>query len=385
MVNDTDDPLAFSGIRFLTNLTQLKILSERWFFDIEPFTELQKIEELSIPWNLMKGEGLLFPSLTHLTCLDFKAMRHDAGMYRGGFLELLSPYASSLSALTVSFSDIILDEQLIQDWSLFRYFTKLESVCIAPLDEEETVAFHSSLRSLISITDLTVEMKGNSVQLVENLEAMKCLRSLRLRCGRSRGSDHSSSLLSVLTQLTLLHVDDSEDFSFVEHLTGLVDFKCDVYNHHRNFGDDDDAILPDGLTRLSRLERLASIHCVNQQLPFCLRQLKKLKYLELTNNQLDHRLLEAIAELGQLTGLHWWSDKETDPSGLQFVQRLTNLEKLHISLGSSIDYRNCVAEWNLPRLKYLELALPFDHISTFSNDNFGGFPCLRKVKYLNMP
>lgn len=69
-----------SQIRYLTNLTSLIVLfPDRYFeeiqpyLNIEPFTELKKIEHLDVGFLLVgSGEGLMFPSLTNLTSLSLE-------------------------------------------------------------------------------------------------------------------------------------------------------------------------------------------------------------------------------------------------------------------------------------------------------------------------
>jgi len=316
-----------SVLRYLTGLTQLcwcsypigpdsKIPSGQ--LCCEPFTEIRDIEHLCIQSLSLQNGQLVFPSLTHLTYLCIIYQTAIARNFKGGVLQMILPYASSLRSLTIHASDECVSVRT--EWALLREFSQLSSVEFKRLHFDECQDACAAL-SALNLTHLGFEYCRLSAGFVEELAIgpLTSLRSFRFDSFNTL-IYKAISAMPHLTSLRLL------DLHVVESLTVLSELR--VLRFHGG------KISPLRLSAvLSCMPNLESLHMrkdykYSPSMPD-LPQLKKLTSLTLFGFAIsdDFWTLSALSGLSELR-----VDRCSFPaqSTLSGINSLTNLKKLEL-------------------------------------------------------
>jgi len=310
----------YSKLSHLTGLTRLHLPSGWERFVSAPYTDFRNIEDLKIRSVFLESGQLVFPSLTHLTRLEMRIDVEPANIFRGGALQMILPYASSLQSLIVRGLHSRVPER---KWVPLKEFGKLSNVKFEGMFFYEFRGFCAALNCL-SLTHLSFDDCEFSRDFIEKIAEVRSLTSLRSLSVESHTED-VDKMSATMPQLTSLRMHGLDDIEALTVLTALrvLDFfpRAQVLSN-----------LSHVFSHMPNLESLVIVlRDRNWFSSTCFSHLKNLRSLSLEGYSLDEDIFPALAQLSGLTGLIFRKSYSHLQTGQwSAINALTNLERLEL-------------------------------------------------------
>jgi len=346
LFNAKAEMLLYSHLSHLTGLTHLDLRSGWEQLVDDPYTEVRNIKDLAIQSVCLQNGQLVFPSLTQLTRLSMCWNVRAAEKFKGGVLQMILPYASSLQSLKIYGSYI---RETETDWALLREFRQLAWIDFIFLHFELAQDFCAALDCL-NLTHLGFSWGSIPADFAERMAGVTSLVSLRSLSFNSFSED-VYKMFATMTQLTSLRMNVLSNIEPLTALTALRDLE---------FSPRAEALsnLSHAFSHLQNLESLVMRSDYNiRVLSSCFSHLKNLRSLSLEALASDGDIFRTLAQLSGLTKLTLSGCRCLLFSALSGINALTNLIELELlETWWRAVQMSVLMEGKLLKLRYLTLT-----------------------------